>query len=385
MIFNLAVAVILICIVLLVFMACAPVRFKMGQIRFIWMLFTAAFGIFVYYSEPLPETDLYRHYELVRQLPQGGEDMGYGAVYGFRFLCRLVAWLGNPGWLAFITTCLFGLTVDGIAASYARKNHAGHRTVILYYFCVFSCAGVFSVVSGIRNALVCAMVMYAYGSCYERSRFRYCLLCILACSIHIIGVLLVALIFVYHKIIESGKKRRTFAAILAVAALCRISISSGAVVYAAARLPGAYGMLLSAKISGYLSDDAVSGKTFLAPDAGQLLMMLNYGLLIVLMLYTVRKQYDQDMLIYFVALVALAGTGLQIVSGRLLMFIGLLSLPVLDTALTKSSGKAKWMMTPVCLLIFSMEIFYSSYSMFSHIYFHGHNYREFFAGLLSVH
>ena len=372
--YDLAAAVIPVCIVLLVFMAYAPVRFRFRQIRAVWLLLTAALGIFAFYSSPSPGCDLYRHYELVRQMQQGAGDTGYGAVYGFLFLCRLAAWLGDPGWLPMTAAWLFGLFVDGAAAGYVKKHHAGHRAVILYYFFVFSCTGVFSIISGIRNALVCAMVMYAYENYYVRGRWRYYLICLLACTVHIIGVLLVCLIFVYSCLTGNRKAGRKLAGIVTAVIALRVSISSGAVSYAASRIPGAYGSLLYTKINGYLADGNGSGAPL---DTVQLFMLLNYVLLVFLLAAAGKKRYECGMLPVFIMLVALAGTGLPVIRGRLLMFTGLSGLPVLDTVSAKSGRTGKWMVVSVCLLVCGMEILYSSYSMFSHMQFHGHDYRAF--------
>lgn len=375
-IFDLSVCIIVFCIIAFVFLALAPVHVKTKSLRAIWLILIIGLAIFAFYSEPSPSDDLYRHYDFVQQMQQGKMSINDNVLLGFMLLCWLAAKLGNPGWLPLISTILFGLFVNGIVGYYVKENKLSRKSVILFYFCVFSYVGVFPLISGIRNALISAMVMYAYIKYYKNNKFKYYLLCLTACTVHVVGVFLIILIFLYHRFIECRWKTKEIIFMISSVAILRIFISTGLISSFAGMLPGDYGALLSSKIDGYLS---FVGTRFYGIRL--FFLVLSYLILIICLLYAMYKKYKNNMLIYFFTFVAL-GAGMEMITDRLIMCMGLLSLPIIDTLISKNNRMKQWIFTIMLLMGFGMIIFFSSYSMFSHIQFNGHNYRIFFARLL---
>lgn len=375
-IFDLSVCIIVFCIIALVFFALAPVHVKTKSLRAIWLILIISLAIFAFYSEPSPSDDLYRHYDFVQQMQQGKMSINDNVLLGFMLLCWLAAKLGNPGWLPLISTILFGLFVNGIVGCYVKENKLSRKSVILFYFCVFSYVGVFPLISGIRNALISAMVMYAYIKYYKTNKFKYYLICLTACTVHVVGVFLIIMIFLYHRFIECKWKTKEIIFMISSVAVLRIFISTGLISSFAGMLPGDYGALLSSKIDGYLS---FVGTRFYGIRL--FFLVLSYLILIICLLYAMYKKYKNNMLIYFFTFVAL-GAGMEMITDRLIMCMGLLSLPIIDTLISKNYRMKQWIFTIMLLMGFGMIIFFSSYSMFSHIQFNGHNYRIFFARLL---
>ena len=375
-IFDLSVCVIVFCIIALAFFALAPVHVKTKNLRVIWLILIIGLAIFAFYSEPSPSDDLYRHYDFVQKMQQGKMSISDNALIGFMLLCWLASKLGNPGWLPLISIILFGLFVNGIVGYYIKENKLSRKSVILFYFCVFSYVGVFPLISGIRNALISAMVVYAYIKYYRTNKFKYYLICFIACTIHVVGVLLITLIFLYHRFIECKWKTKELIFMISSVAVLRVFIFTGLISSFAGMLPGEYGTLLSAKIDEHLS---FSGTRFYGIRL--FFLVFSYVLLITCLLYAMHKKYKNNMLIYFFTFVAL-GAGMELITDRLMMCMGLLSLPIIDTLISKNNKTKQWIFTTMLLVGFGMIIFFSSYSMFSHMQFNGHNYRIFFARLL---
>ena len=199
------------------------------------------------------------------------------------------------------------------------------------------------------------------------------MICLTACTIHVVGVFLIALIFLYHRFIECKWKTKELIVMISSVVVLRIFIFTGLISSFAGMLPGEYGTLLSTKINEHLS---FAGRRFFGIRL--FFLVLSYLVLIICLLYAMHKKYKNNMLIYFFTFVAL-GAGVEIITDRLMMCMGLLSFPIIDTIISKNNKAKQWIFTTILLVGFGMIIFFSSYSMFSHIQFNGHNYRLFFA------
>lgn len=378
MIFSISLAVLLLSFGLLSFEVVAPVICVRDKtVHRLWMTFIISCSIFLYYNKPQASTDLWRHYYAMDQLSQGIIPTEYSVLYVFYFLLWIVALTGKYTLLPSLNFLVIGILSKQIIKKYALVNETHPRAMIMYYFMVLAGIGIFSIVSGIRCALVSAIFAWNYYYFFKEKKLVYYIIAGISCFIHIIGFLFLGLVLVYQILNALGYKQRILIIIFFVVG-SRILMQTNVVGAIASWVPGSIGTLLYQKVVDYHTMN--SGQV--NPDGK--VEIINIIFMVCLLLSYI-KQKNQDMLVYAIFAVTVFGGLIGIVSSRLSMLISLLMLPVINNIyINIKSVNKKTAFSVVLYMGCFYEIFCSVYSMCAHVLFNGYNYRDVIARFLGV-
>ena len=376
MLFQLSVGVIVAVFFITVLFIMVPIHGNAKSTKVVWYIFIIAFATFAFYSEPSVSDDLYRHYKLIDSI-RNGNDVNT-SLFMFKFILFLVSRTKNNGWLPFFTVIFIGYFVQQIQNQFYAQNVFRLKGAILGYLSALAGLGIFPIVSGIRSALVSAMVIWAYIYFYKVNKKYFYAITIVGCFIHLIALVYLLIIVMHNVIINSKNRNVIVRRTIAIAVMCRVLIDTNIVGAAIELLPGSYGDLLLIKWNGYFgvklgrSSGGISGLllyTFFVVAAG-----------CIFYLFIKKKQFD-SLIISVVVIVAIA-SGIDILYDRMTLACGLLMMPILARMVEVMKRSSRYIVTILLTLFFMLNILYSTYSMCSHITFNGIDYREIFRNIL---
>lgn len=353
-----------------------PLKLKPKQILWLWYIFMAAFAVVAFYAEPTDAgPDLNRHYESIYYFRSGayhvflGNTM-YGPMYVFRLILYFVSLTDYDGLLPAGTVLLFGILTGQIAYHYLSKPGRKYSTdaILLFYFAALGGVSPFYLVTGIRNAISCAIWAYGYFLYYENhKKIRYYILAAIACMIHTAALIMVVILIVYQFI--SGQQKEIRLILTAVLAF------GLPIIMATPLMPN----LLESTGIAYISRHghkwrAYTGYEFYQIEFFSLLILLIFYFFCVL--YAYQKAGRERGLFAFVVLITVAGSGFQIFFQRLPYAIGLLSLPILNDILIKA-GKNRAIFNLIAVVVLGGRLLFGFHALYSHLTFHGIYFRDF--------
>ena len=370
MIFTVSIAVVLLSFGILSLEAIIPVTCVREQtVNRLWMTFIISGSVFLYYNEPRISTDLWRHYYAMEQISRGIIPTEYGVLYVFYILLWIITLTGKNTLLPSLNFLVIGILSKQIIKKYAAENEIYPGAMVMYYFMVLAGIEIFSIVSGIRCALVCAVFVWDYYYFYKEKKTVYYIIAGALCFVHVIGFLLSGLVFTYQ-ILNTVKYKQRIAIIIIFIAGSRLLLKTNIIEIIASWIPGSIGGLLHQKIIDYSLVDSQHS------DFG-VWDVIKYIIFFVCLLVSYMKQKEQDMLVYAVFAVIVLGGFPGIIGNRLIMLVSLLMFPVINNIyINTKSIKKKTVFSLGLYMGCFYEIFYSVYSMCAHVLFNGDNYRD---------
>lgn len=377
MVFNLSLVVLLVTFGLMSLSAVLPLSMKGRSIHLIWIVFIISCSVCVFYNKPGLSTDLSRHYSAMERMNYGMVDLQYGGVYLFNLILWVISKTNQYALLPSLNFLVIGILIDSIVKKYAKNLNVAPRTIFIYYFFVLGCIGITSIVSGIRCALVSAIFVWGYVYFKGSKKSVFYAISIAICFIHMVGVMLIAFSLIYDILMNTQKKLQNISSVIVIIVLMRYIIYSGILENIVSFIPGVFGKTLSIKIADYMGINVV--------DSVMIPIWLNVRIILVLLILLISyfKNYQDDMIAYFIFVFALVGGVDGTARGRLLMPVSLLMFPNINTIYqgTKSNSlrnvRSAIMFTACFYMVFS-----STYSLCAHVLFNGVNYRDILAPII---
>lgn len=381
MLCNISVVCLCVIVCFVFFCIIVPVRLSQKQLKVIWCFLIFSLAVFAFFSEPSGSDDLFRHYRKIERFRMGEETLLNSVLIGFQIMCWLVSKTNSNGWLPFGTVIIIGMLLWVILSDYLKEHTYTTKGVLLYYLSVLAGIGIFPIISGIRCALVSTIWGVAFCHFRDKNKTKYYLLIVLCSTIHVIGVLFLVIDLVYTFILKTNDKIKMFIRMGALMVFLRLilniriiqSIFSGLI-------NNRYTDLILLKWDQY-QEVELSGRV--QGLSGALL----FSLFIVWVIYIFVRYYKTqklDPMFLFLIMIALLGTGIDIFYDRLPMAIGILSFPTCNELMMELKGGKRSILLWVGVLVFSLSIFFSAYSMCSHMMFNGVNYSDFWRSLLKI-
>lgn len=366
---------------------------KKGLVH-IWYMFVIGLSIFAFYAEPSVSDDLYRHYQLIDILRDGG-DLRY--TYGeymvvFRVMLWLVSMTDYNGFLPALTVVIWGWAIGRAIWKYLSDNDAYKNSVLLYYIVVIGGCPTFYLISGIRTALVLALCVYAYYLHYQEKHYiRFALIIALTVTIHYVSIVFVGLLLLY----EFAKRKNNYKTYLLIfLALVGIAIFTNTDIFIniLSRSNILYFAILREKWNSYSGTNAFSS-TMLVEYSLRIIMLiiLAFSSIIALNDKNINrnenvntKQEDVSKSIQFSLFLIFAIISMfriNIIFARLSYAIAMLSLPTIDICLKKIGKESRAIYFFVNVGVFSMQAVYMFYAMLNFMEFGGVNIQNVIHGM----
>lgn len=388
MVFNLSFGILIITTVIMSFFVTMPITLGEKEVRQLWRIFVISFSVVIYFNEPFTSTDLWRHYYCMDEIRHGVIPSMYSAEYLFIAFLWVITLIGKNKLLPSIVFLIVGFFIDAIVGEYKKRyeeeSHTdkpfNSRILILYYFLVLAGMGIFSIVSGIRNALVTVIFVWVYLKFHEANDGKkrwYYIVGFLLGLIHIISYLLMVLVAVNVFLNRIQKRERLIVTFLIAYIGIKIAFQSKITVFLAGLLPGQLGNLIFAKVTAYSS--IVQEKGGIKSTFGVIHVII---LLILLLSLTVTRL--QESLVYLLFFVSLLG-GLNVsIAARLIMATVLVMMPQLVINDKRIKGGVNIVYRIAIYIVCLYSCLFSFYSMVAHMTLNGINYRNIIANLLGI-
>lgn len=328
-----------------------------------FFLFVSGMSVVALSAVNPPSTwDLFRHYELLDNMRQGGmkyvlNNSMYTHLPVVNFFYAIIAFTGFNQLLPFGTTLICYLILAYIISDYSKCEVISSKAmacmvVFNLAFCPF-----FHMVSGIRNAL--AFAVFALGIYEEMQHRRFAwgwLLYVLSIFIHPSAVLLLGI-----RILVPLFKAWRWIGFLAAA----WSVLADWFAQFLKAMPIRFISDIGYKLEGYTSGEMVfTGYKILAV---KLVLFIS---IVLLLEYIVRKAGDEidskkKNLIYMMeltSLVALGSFNSVFIADRLCFFLAFASIPALAVVFNRCKGRLRYAFAVecffVCALIFVYQLIY---------------------------
>ena len=329
-------------------------------------LFALSFATISFYIDPPFEYDLYRHFEEVDRIRQGGmhyllNDSIYRSQLGTVLLYYLISLQPNNHFLPFVSVLIVYLILTYMITDHVSNNRLSSNTVFICLTVHFALSDITWTISMIRQPLACAICALAiYLDIIKRKKmsiFVYAL----GVSVHpgMVGVILVRLAFNFRRM------RKVCAVIFLIWGLFAVSI--GRILQNSPFYWGRYfGGMLSV-YTGTLS--AVADLRFL-----MLKMLMIITILIILLrrskhtniLIRADRYHEYEQIYILISCFTIGSIVSHQIFLRYVMLISFLFIPLSNRFLPEE-GKLKIAIYDICFLfLFMLSIAYQYVALTSH-------------------
>ena len=320
----------------LVFMIAALFRrLEMGLRE--WILFSAVLigglALACVTVEPPESWDLYRHYELLEQMQQGGHryiftESIYTHLPVVNLLYALVAWIGVPGLLPCITVIACYGMLSYMLWDFHKKEKISTQTMMLCFLFNLALCPYFHMVSGIRNVLAYAFCAFGvYKEHYDKKKYFSILFSFIAVFIHPSALVILGLCFLLP-IFRKWKLLGIVAVLWSLFAEIMTKILLA--------LPNAFLQGIGWKLQDYMGNMEFSNYKIL-------FVKLAFFALLVFLMEAYQKRVSDSQKKYFslfelTCLVAIGSFQTPFIADRLCFFIAFTAPPVLSMLHRESRG-----------------------------------------------
>lgn len=341
----------LICFLILFY----PVRLTVKQATGVWMLFIFTLASLGFLVEPSPELDLYRMYIEIDEFRDGSRKIFDSPLFAMNIIYWLVSHTNNNGWLVFGTVVVWGLCIREILKQYLRNNTYNSKAVILYFFAANAGCFVVYLISGIRSTLTAAIWCYAYFIWYDRKQWIYYLLVLSSVFIHVFGLILLGLTFLYYFLQRKKSMSAyliTFFIIMVIGYILNNSSSLPFLSSAGIR----YVDFVLDKIRVY----SIRGYEF-QQTREFLHRIMNGGFLLICLLHLHRKGEMKYEIFGFFILVMFAGYNMSILFERMPYVLGICTLPIINASVLTSKKIGKLVFISLGTVVFGLQLLWGVY------------------------
>lgn len=299
-----------------------PVKLTFRQSVFFWWIFILALSVFAYYAEPSITDDLYRYYQNIVALRNGGYDT---SLLIWKLILTIISLFGKNGLLPATAILVIGGSVYGIMKEYMEYVKNCKRILVVYAIFVFGFCSIFAMISGIRNATVASVWTYAYLKYYKnRKKKKFYII------VSIISLVHLAPLFptFFLLISEIYKKLNKNSRILLIALIVGWPFILQSTISLASNINISYIGLIVSKVNDYYDFGNplfYHSPWYIIPKINCLLMLI-----LILKLHNKKKKYIFEIL--FIFGIMSASLFYSIFLERMLMFVGFLALPIIGDA-----------------------------------------------------
>lgn len=371
MFFDLATTILFVILMITIMFFIIPIHLKPRDIMVLWYVFIVALAVFAFYAEPSFSDDLSDHYRNIRYFREGTINIFYSPLVLWNTLLWLVSLTKYDGLLPFASVLIWGIFIGKTLTLYLQRHAYKTRTMLIYFVAALGSCSVFYIISGVRNAMVVAIWVYAYYFWYEQNRKKYYMLCLAVVAIHVIALLLIILCWLYEYIVRKGKQM-SFAKMLIPVFVIGLLLNSTFLEALMRFLPSAYFSLVSSKFSSYKEEYSFNERWILENQIKLLVLFVIF----VCELYLYFKKKKKMEYNLFLILCTIALSSMPIFFERMIYIISVLSFSSLNETLNEWKPWQRTFLSCVIMAIFAGQLFFSFYAMFSHISFNGTLYRE---------
>ena len=358
--------------IILIGHAVYPLKVKFLTPQRLWIIIVFSASIISFFAEPSTSDDLYRHYLVINHL-RNGYYTSPTVLFVWRFLQWIVSKTPYNGFLPAFSSFVIGLLLLKSIQLYSKKQYKSRQKQAIALLYSLGGLGTFSIVSGIRCALVCVTISFVYLKYYREKKWVYYTVAIICCFIHSVGALIFLIVFLQDRFLANLDKKRYFIRVIFGMVFIRILSISGLLNRAMSVLPGEYGALLSIKWSAYI------GQSFDSHTSGAwgLFLLLFYMVSIISFVILSRKKVQFDEVSLTLIIISLLGIGFDIFTYRLPYAIGVLQIPVIMKTYELIKKRNMTLVYSWLVLIVSLVMIFSdTYRMCSHIHFNGESYQS---------
>lgn len=372
-IYNLSILVMILALIMVIMGVLLPIRYGRITIMVLFYSIIIAISIFAFFAEPGKSSDLAIFYESISGIKYGYiVNQGDEALIVWKIILKIIALTDNYGYLPFLFIIMWGILVGKILNHYMLKNMYQTKTIMLYFIALFSGCSMYYMISGIRNTFVCALVFFGYYFYYQKKKSIYYFIVVVASLIHIFAIILFLLIEIFERMIkrnENNKLVKLLIVVLVISLLIRTDIPF----YIFETIPGGYGDLLENKWQDYVVYSKI-----LSPEKMIQFIWMGYLLYFSIKNFITRSKV---MLADWLIVIAFALSPMIIFFERMIYFIGIASLPIINEAYYKINKRYRYLYVCASFVVFATYFLFTMYSMFAHIRFNGNDYHSFWKGL----
>lgn len=365
-IFNLSIFSLFLCLAIIGLILLLSIGLGRKKLLILWFFFIIALSGFAYFAEPSPSDDLYRYYLNINRLRNGIPNVQFveSPLILQKIWFFLIAQTNNNGWLPATAVLFFGFFVGSIANDYMKKNNVATRIIILYFLSCLGCCSVFSLISGVRNVIAFALWYWTYYFFYEKKKIVFYILTLVAALLHTAVVICLILSLIYHYYLKM-KAGKDFVKVVIIIVLIAYVLPSPLIGNILARIPNSYANLMSQKWNYYFQYEGIMG------DMGSLFVRLIVLFFTGSAIYLIVRKRGEITFSEFILSIGIPMSFSNIIFERFIILIGLVSLPTLNNTYQIMSKRIRFFYHGATLILLSIRILLSFYSMFVYMRFNG--------------
>ncbi len=320
---------------------------------FFILIFIGGLVLIAFSIEPPLSWDLYRHYELINAMREGGMDYVltesiYKHLPITNMLYALIALIGIPNLLPCFVVIVCYSTFAYMLWDFSKIKGTGSQFVLYAIIANLALCPFLHMVSGIRNILAYALCAFAfYNELYKKRKITAWIIYISCVFIHPASLIIIGirLVFTLYKIWK-------FLGVIAAV----WSLLAGVIAEILTRLPFGFFESIGWKLKDYMGNQVFSGYKILVVKLIFLVSM------IFVIEYTKRQNFTSftpEMRNYFsllelLVLITVGSFRTVFIADRLCYLIAFFAPPALSYIYTESKGRIRHLFSIEMVIVFTL-------------------------------